>query len=78
MPGRDAVGMGRFEALAMAAGGAEALVTALNILEHEIKTTMALAGINSLAGLTPELLTREAPLAPSQVLSAFPLMEEGY
>ena len=76
--GATAVGMGRFEALAMAAGGAPALLTALNILEHEIQTTMALAGINALADLSPALLTRDAPLAPPHVLSAFPLIEEGY
>lgn len=76
--GASAVGMGRFEALAMAAGGSEALVTALKILEHEIKTTMALAGINSLEQLTPDLLTREQPLAAPHVLSAFPFLEEGY
>ena len=76
--GADFVGMGRFEALSMAAGGAEALLTALEILEHEIKTTMALAGVNSLEQLNPSLVTREQPLAPSHVFSAFPFLEEGY
>ncbi|MEM7099209.1 MAG: alpha-hydroxy acid oxidase [Pseudomonadota bacterium] len=76
--GADLVGMGRFEALAMAGGGEEALVTALEILEHEIKTTMALAGVNKLADLTPDLVERAQPLGPSHVLSAFPLVEEGY
>jgi glycolate oxidase len=76
--GADFVGMGRFEAFSMAAGGAEALLTALNILEHEIKTTMALAGINSLDQLKPNLVSREYPLAVPHVLSAFPFIEEGY
>lgn len=76
--GATAVGMGRFEGLAMAAGGQTALLQALNILEHEIKTTMALAGVNALEQLGPELLTREAPLAPPHVLSAFPFLAEGY
>ena len=76
--GADFVGMGRFEALSMAAGGGDALLTALEILEHEIKTTMALAGVNSLEQLTPSLVTREQPLAPPHVLSAFPFLEEGY
>lgn len=76
--GADFIGMGRFESLAMAAGGAEALLTALNILEHEIKTTMALAGINSLGQLNANLVSREYPLALPHVLSAFPLIEEGY
>ncbi|XOV84657.1 MAG: alpha-hydroxy acid oxidase [bacterium] len=76
--GATAVGMGRFEGLALAAGGAPALLTALQILEHEIKTTMALAGVNSLAQLNADLLCRETPLAASHVLSAFPFLEEGY
>lgn len=76
--GATAVGMGRFEGFAMAAGGPEVLLTALKILEHEIKTTMALAGISSLDQLGPQLLTRETPLAPAHVLSAFPFMAENY
>ena len=76
--GATAVGMGRFEALAMAAGGQAALLTALEILEHEIKTTMALAGVSQLSELNPELMLRSQPLAPAHVLSAFPLIEEGY
>lgn len=76
--GATAVGMGRFEALAMAAGGKDALVTALEILEHEIKTTMALAGAPTLAELTPELVCRDQLITPPHVLSAFPFIEEGY
>lgn len=76
--GATAVGMGRLEGMAMAAGGTEALLAALGIVEHEIKTTMALAGISSLDQLSPQLVTREAPLAPPHVLSAFPLMAENY
>ena len=76
--GADFVGMGRFEAFSMAAGGAEALLVALNILEHEIKTTMALAGVNSLDQLNANLVSREYPLAVPHVLSAFPFIEEGY
>ncbi len=76
--GADAVGMGRFEALAMAAGGEKALLNALHILEHEVKTSMALAGAAGLEALTPDLLERLQPLGPAHVLSAFPLLEEGY
>lgn len=76
--GATAVGMGRLEGMAMAAGGTEALLAALGIVEHEIKTTMALAGISSLDQLSPQLVTREAPLAPPHVLSAFPFMAENY
>lgn len=77
--GADVVGMGRFEALALAAGGRPALVKALEILEHEIKTSMALAGVNCLADLNPDLLQRDVSITPPHVLSAFPLLEEeGY
>ncbi len=76
--GATAVGMGRFEALAMAAGGEAALINALGILEHEIRTTMALAGIDSLDKLGPDLVERSEWLAPPHVLGAFPFLEEGY
>jgi len=76
--GADAVGMGRFEALAIAAGGYDGLLRALHILEHEIKTTMALAGISALDQLSPELLQRDGSITPPHVLSAFPLLDENY
>ena len=72
--GASAVGMGRFEGLAMAAGGAAALVAALEILEHELKISLALLGCASLAELAPEHVTREEALRACDVLSAFPLL----
>jgi glycolate oxidase len=76
--GADVVSMGRFEGFAMAAGGTEALVQALKILEHEIKTTMALAGVRTLESLTPDLVERAEIMQPASVLSAFPFLAEGY
>jgi glycolate oxidase len=76
--GATAVGLGRFEGLAMAAGGAPALVRALEILEHEIRITMALLGVSTLDELHPGLLERAAPVTLPHVLSAFPLLEEDY
>ena len=76
--GATAVAMGRFEGLAMAAGGYDALMDALAILEHEIKTTMALAGVNELSQLTPDLVTKDVSIGPAHVLSAFPFLAEGY
>ena len=77
--GADAVGMGRLEALAMAAGGEAAVLRALEIVEQEIRITMALAGVADLKGLHPGLLEKAVPVAPPHVLSAFPLLEEaGY
>jgi glycolate oxidase len=76
--GADAVAMGRLEGFAMAAGGAPALVRALEIVEHEIKTSMALLGINALDGLNPSLMERAQPMVAPHVLSAFPLLDQGY
>lgn len=76
--GATAVGLGRLEALALAAGGAPALVRALEILEHEIRTTMALLGVSAIGGLHPGLLTPAAPVNVPGVLSAFPLLDEDY
>lgn len=76
--GATAVGLGRLEALALAAGGVPALVRALEILEHEIRTTMALLGAASLEALHPGLLSPAPPVNPPGVLSAFPLLAEDY
>ena len=76
--GATAVGMGRFEALAAAAGGAAAIVRALSILEREIQISLALTGVADVADLHPGLMHRAQPLAASHALSAFPLLEEGY
>lgn len=76
--GATAVGLGRFEGLAMAAGGAAALEQALQILEHEIHTTMALLGVSRLTELQPDLLERAPAMASAGVLSAFPLLAEDY
>jgi glycolate oxidase len=76
--GATAVGMGRLECLAMAAGGAAALAQALAIVEHEIVTTMALMGAASLADLKPSYLDPAPAVVAPSVLSAFPLLEENY
>ena len=76
--GATAVGMGRFESLAMAAGGEPVVLRALEILEHEVLTTMALMGVSDLKDLHPGLLEKVPPVTPAHVLSAFPLLEEGY
>jgi isopentenyl diphosphate isomerase/L-lactate dehydrogenase-like FMN-dependent dehydrogenase len=76
--GARSVGLGRLVALALAAGGAPALVRALEILEHEIRTTVALLGASSIAALHPGLLQRATPMTEPGVLSAFPLLDEDY
>ncbi|NJN51706.1 MAG: alpha-hydroxy-acid oxidizing protein [Gammaproteobacteria bacterium] len=76
--GADLIGMGRFEALAMAAGGANAVVRALEILELEIRTSMALLGVASLGDLGPDFMQAATPMNDAHVLSALPLLAEGY
>lgn len=50
--GARAVGLGRLQAHALAAGGGEGLRRALSILAEETEITMALAGATSIAALT--------------------------
>ena len=74
--GADFVGMGRFEGLAMAAGGYAGLMRGLKILEQEIRISMALLGAPDLASLNSSLLQRAQPMAEPSVLSAFPLLDD--
>lgn len=76
--GATAVGVGRLEALAMAAGGAPAVTRMLELLEIEVRTTMALLGVRTTAELTADLLEAAPPLGAPHVLSAFPLLDEDY
>jgi glycolate oxidase len=76
--GASAVGMGRLEGLAMAAGGTAVLIRALEILEHELHISLALLGVDSLAALHPGLVEKTTPIVQADVLSAFPLLAEDY
>lgn len=76
--GANAVGLGRLEAWAMAAGGRDALNQAIKILKRETRIAMALCGVTKLSELDPSFV-READVATqSDVLSAFPLLDQGY
>jgi len=70
--GATAVGMGRLEGLAMAAGGAAGIVRALELVEHEIKTTMALMGAARLSELNPDFLERVDAAVEPHALSYSP------
>jgi isopentenyl diphosphate isomerase/L-lactate dehydrogenase-like FMN-dependent dehydrogenase len=72
------VGIGRLEALAMAAGGEAAVFRMLELLENEIRVNMALMGVRTIAELDASLVEKAPPLADPHVLSAFPLLEQGY
>lgn len=77
--GADAVGMGRFQGMAIAAGGAPALVRALEILESEVRAAMGMLGVTGYDELDPSYLCPGAvEVREPHVLSCFPLLEEGY
>ena len=77
--GATAVGTGRLLGLSMAAGGPEGVVRALELLEQEMRLTMGLMGIADVDDLSPDLV-EEAPMLPGpyNMMSAFPLLAEGY
>ena len=77
--GADAVGMGRFQGMAIAAGGSPALVRALEILEDEVRAALGMLGVTSYAELDASYLHPNAiKVREPHVLSCFPLIEEGY
>ena len=76
--GATAVGMGRMQGIALAAGGEDAVVRMIEIVENEIRTAMALLGVTKISELNPHFLAAAEPFAGNWLESAFPLMREGY
>ena len=76
--GADAVAIGRLEGLAMAAGGAAAVVRMLELLENEMRVNLALMGLSSIDQLNPECVIPAEPVGEPHVLSGFPLLGEDY
>jgi glycolate oxidase len=76
--GANAVGIGKLQGIALGAGGEDAVVRALEILQTEISRAMALLGVVELSELGPGHLARAEPLAGNWLDSAFPLLDEGY
>lgn len=74
--GATAVGLGRYQAWALAAGGEEALVRALELMEAEIKNAMGLIGVASLAELDASFVKEARAVDRSHELSAFPFLPE--
>lgn len=70
--GANAVGIGKLQAWALGAGGKDAILDSLTILEDEIKIAMGLLGVRSLSELTPSCLAKSRPVAPAHEMSAFP------
>lgn len=76
--GADAVAIGRLEALAMAAGGAPAVVRTLELLELEMRLNLQLMGLSSIDQLSADSVMPADVVSVPRTLSAFPLLEEGY
>jgi isopentenyl diphosphate isomerase/L-lactate dehydrogenase-like FMN-dependent dehydrogenase len=69
--GARAVGIGRLQAWALAAGGEAALLAMLDHLKVEVRNAMGLLGVTRTADLGKEYLTRVQPLGPWHELSSF-------
>ena len=70
--GARAVGLGRMQAVALAAGGEDGLVRLLELLETEIVTGMKLLGVNACAELDGSYLQPAEPVGVPSLWSAFP------
>jgi len=76
--GAKAVGIGRLQGLAMAAGGEAAILRMLALLQDEVTRSLGLLGVRSFAELDASYLAPVAALPRSWLDSAFPLLGEGY
>lgn len=76
--GADAVGIGRLQGLAAAAGGEDGLVRMLELLEEEIEGTLGMLGVTSWKELDASYLAEARPLPFTCWHPAFPLIDEGY
>lgn len=76
--GANAIGIGRLQGLALAAGGEAALVRTLELLQDEARRCLGLLGVTSFSQLDPSYVADVAPLPRTSLDSAFPLLKEGY
>ncbi len=78
--GANLVVIGRLYLYGLASAGAAGVTRVLEILEHEIETTLGLLGATSLTDLGPHLLHPAPLVSEPHVHSAFPLLRlgEGY
>ena len=75
--GADAVALGRLQGWGLAAGGQAGVVRMLEILEDEMVSAMALAGLPSLADLTPAFVCKADPVTLPHEMSAWVNMPVG-
>jgi glycolate oxidase len=73
--GAKAVGIGKLQAWAMAAGGQAAMPRLLDLLEEEIIKDMMLLGVTKLAQLDRSYLVPAQPVTWPSALSAFPHLD---
>jgi glycolate oxidase len=76
--GANAVGVGRLQGLAAAAGGVDGIVRMLELLQDEATRSLGLLGVRSFSELDPSYVSPVAPLGRSWLDAAFPLLKEGY
>jgi glycolate oxidase len=73
--GADLVGLGKLQALALAAAGREGVIRMLELLEAELTIDMKLLGVSSCGELDGSFLHPIVPVARPSVLGAFPLLD---
>ncbi len=76
--GADAVAIGRLYLYGLAAAGQMGVVRILELLETELRVSMGLLGVDSVAKLDKSYLHPASPVYTPHVHSAFPLIEAGY
>ena len=76
--GADAVGLGKLIGYAMGAGGSAGVQRTLEILEIEVRTCLALLGVNGFDELDASYLRACEPVNLPSLSSAYPLVDEGY
>ncbi len=76
--GAQIVGIGRLQCWGLGAAGQAGLERALELLEDEIRVSMGLMGVDSLAAHDPSYVHAAPPVRIPSVMSAFPLLDEGY
>jgi glycolate oxidase len=74
--GADLVGLGRLQALAVAAGGRGGVRRMLELIEAELNVAMKLLGASKLADLDGSFLHPTIPIAMPRALGALPQLDE--
>jgi glycolate oxidase len=75
--GADLVGLGRMQCYALAAGGHDAIVRMLELIEDEILRTLSMLGFSAFSQADRSCLYPVQPIPAPHALSAFPLLQIG-